>query len=79
MGFREVEIMRRLDHPNIIRLQEVFETSSTIMLVLEFAQGTELFDSILQKKRYTEQEARPVFEQIARALGYMHSMQIVHR
>ena len=71
--------MRRLDHPNIIRLQEMFETSSTLMLVLEFAQGTELFDSILQKKRYAEPEARPIFVQIAHALGYMHSMQIVHR
>lgn len=71
--------MRRLTHPNIIQLEEVFETPSTLMLVLEYARGTELFDSILQKKRYAEQEARPIFEQIGHALAYLHEKHIVHR
>jgi serine/threonine protein kinase len=54
---REVEIMQQLSHPNIIRLEAVFETPTTLMLVLEYAPGTELFDSILQVRwavRYSE-------------------------
>lgn len=76
---REVEIMQRLQHPHIIRLEGVFENQQTLMLVLEYARGTELFDAILQKKRYPEEEARPIFEQVARALAYLHSLNIVHR
>ncbi len=71
--------MQRLQHPHIIRLEGVFEDEHTLMLVLEYARGTELFDSILQKKRYAEQEARPIFEQVARALVYLHALNIVHR
>ncbi|EWM21146.1 protein serine threonine kinase [Nannochloropsis gaditana] len=76
---REVEIMQRLEHPHIIRLEGVFEDASTLVLVLEYARGTELFDSILQKKRYTEEEARPIFVQVAHALAYLHRLHIVHR
>lgn len=71
--------MQRLSHPHIIRLEGVFENAQTLMLVLEYAKGTELFDSILQKKRYNEEEARSIFEQVALALAYLHSMNIVHR
>jgi serine/threonine protein kinase len=74
-----VEIMQRLQHPHIIRLEGVYENEQTLMLVLEYARGTELFDSILQKKRYPEAEARPIFEQVAHALVYLHSLNIVHR
>jgi len=76
---REVEIMQRLEHPHIIKLEGVYENSTTLMLVLEYARGTELFDSILQKKRYSEQDARPIFTQIAQALLYLHSLNIIHR
>lgn len=71
--------MQRLQHPHVIRLEGVFEDRQTLMLVLEYARGTELFDAILQKTRYPEQEARPIFEQVARALAYLHSLNIVHR
>ena len=71
--------MQRLYHPHIIRLEGVFENDSTLMLVLEYARGTELFDSILQKKKYPEVEARCIFEQVLHALAYLHAMNIVHR
>jgi len=76
---REVEIMQRLEHPHIIILEGVYENSTTLMLVLEYARGMELFDSILQRKRYSEQDARPIFTQIAQALSYLHSLNIIHR
>ncbi|KAG5181297.1 putative death-associated protein kinase, partial [Tribonema minus] len=76
---REVDIMRQLRHPNIVRLEDVFETDDQLVLVLEYARGVELFDAILTRGRYTEDDARPIFLQVARALYYLHSLQIVHR
>jgi calcium/calmodulin-dependent protein kinase I len=76
---REVDIMRQLRHPNIIQFEEVFETPDQLIVVMEFAPGYELFDSILARGFYTEDDARPIFVQIARALQYLHSKDIIHR
>lgn len=76
---REVDIMRKLRHPNVIQFVEVFETENTLQIVMEYAPGSELFDLILAKKRYSEDIARPIFAQIAEALFYLHSKQIIHR
>ncbi|CAN0002837.1 unnamed protein product, partial [Ectocarpus sp. 12 AP-2014] len=76
---REVDIMRRLRHPNIIHLVEALDTPEQLVLILEYAPGVELFDAILSKTSFSENEARPVFVQVARALQYMHSKSIVHR
>eukprot|EP00611_Tribonema_gayanum_P024373 TRINITY_DN5359_c0_g1_i1.p2 TRINITY_DN5359_c0_g1~~TRINITY_DN5359_c0_g1_i1.p2 ORF type:complete len:193 (-),score=57.48 TRINITY_DN5359_c0_g1_i1:562-1140(-) len=62
---REVDIMRQLRHPNIVRLEDVFETDDQLVLVLEYASGVELFDAILARGRYAEDEARPIFLQHA--------------
>lgn len=76
---REVDIMRRLNHPNIIKFVEVYEDVDHLMMVMEFCPGRELFDVILARKFYQEDDARPVFAQIARALFYLHSLNILHR
>ncbi|KAG5177916.1 kinase-like domain-containing protein, partial [Tribonema minus] len=76
---REVNIMRKLHHPSIVNMENAFETEDQLILVLEFAQGVELFDAILARKRYSEDDARPVFLQVARALYYLHSMNVLHR
>eukprot|EP01041_Mallomonas_annulata_P001989 gene1989-3869_t len=76
---REVDIMRRLRHPNIIQFVDVFETSDQLLVVMEYAPGKELFDVILSKKNISEAEAKPIFSQIVRALAHLHSMNILHR
>ena len=76
---REVDIMRRLNHPNIIKFIEVFETPDHLMMVMEYCPGDELFDVILARKYYTENDAKPIFAQIARSLHYLHSLNIIHR
>jgi calcium-dependent protein kinase len=53
----EVEILKSIDHPNILRLFELFEDSKTIHLVTELCTGGELFDYILQKKKFSEATA----------------------
>jgi serine/threonine protein kinase len=71
--------MRRLRHPNIIQFIEVFETPEKLMMVMEYAPGPELFDVILSRKYFTEVDARPIFVQVAKALYYLHCMNIIHR
>ncbi len=76
---REVDIMRRLDHPNIIKFIEVYEDADHLMMVMEYCPGMELFDVILARKFLREDDARPIFAQVARALYYLHSLSIIHR
>lgn len=76
---REVDIMSKLHHPNIIEFVEVFETDDHLYVVMEFAPGRELFDEILSRKFFTENDARPIFKQIASALVHLHSLNIIHR
>jgi serine/threonine protein kinase len=71
--------MRHLKHPNIIEFVDVFETNDKLMVVMEYAPGTELFDVILAKRRYPEDEVKIIFAQVARALYYLHSINIIHR
>jgi len=54
----EIEILKRVDHPNIIKLIETFEDDRHFCLVMELIQGGELFDQILQKEQFSENEAR---------------------
>lgn len=76
---REVDIMRRLKHPNIIQFVEVYEDVDHLMMVMEYCPGKELFDVILARKHFREDDARPIFAQVARALFYLHSLNIIHR
>jgi len=76
---REVEIMSRLHHPNIIQFIEVYEDADHLMMVMEYCPGKELFDVILARKYLQEEEAKPIFQQIALALFYLHSLNIIHR
>ena len=76
---REVDIIRKLHHENIIQFIAVFETADQLLMVLEYCPGQELFDVILSKQSFSEQDARPIFVQIAKAIFYLHSMNILHR
>ena len=71
--------MRRLRHPNIIQFVDVFETADQLMMVMEYCPGDELFDVILARKFFSEEDAKPVFSQICKALFYLHSLNIIHR
>ncbi|KAI8804419.1 kinase-like domain-containing protein [Cladochytrium replicatum] len=71
---REVQVMRMLDHPNIIKLYEVIETKRDLCLVLEYAAGGEVLDYIVAHGRLKEPEARRFIRQIVSAL-HLHSYQ----
>jgi len=75
--------MIQIDHPNIIKLYEVYEDSRYVYLIMEECTGGELFDRIYdritKKNLYTEKEAAAIFKQYMSAVCHCHSQQICHR
>lgn len=75
---REIQYLKLLRHPHIIKLYEVITTPSDIIMVIEYA-GGELFQYIVERGRMSEDEARRFFQQIIAAIEYCHRHKIVHR
>ncbi|KAK1312187.1 CBL-interacting serine/threonine-protein kinase 14 [Acorus calamus] len=76
---REISVMRRLRHPNIVRLHSVLASKSKIYFVVDLAKGGELFSRISKSGRLTEDLARRYFQQLISAVGYCHSRGVFHR
>jgi len=80
-GEREMDIMTCLNHENIVKLYDVFDVpeKKSKCLVLEYVNGGELFDLLLENGALSEEEARKMFRQIISAIEYMHKHLIIHR
>ena len=80
---REIEILKKMDHPNIIKLYEVYESERSLYLIMEECKGGEIFDRIIQhiqeKKMYSEKDAAIIFEQVMSCIAYCHNRNICHR
>lgn len=76
---RECQIMTLLHHPNIAVCYEFFETNIYHCLVMEYVEGGELFDYVIQKVRLNEEEAQHLFRQLLSALIYCHKHHVMHR
>jgi len=75
----EVDILKKVNHPNIIALKELFDTPDKLYLIMELVTGGELFDKIVEKGSYTESEAGQLVRKIVSAVDYLHNLGIVHR
>jgi calcium/calmodulin-dependent protein kinase I len=92
---REIQIMKQVDHPNILKLFEVFESEEEFFLVMELVDGKvrllfvclflcsicpqELFDKIVERGQYSEKDAANIVRQIISAVEYLHERGIAHR
>ena len=77
--FHEIEILKKMDHPNIVRLFEVYQDHKRYFIITELCTGGELFDQIIKRPYYSERDAAMIMKQVLSAINYCHSMSIVHR
>lgn len=75
----EITVLLRVKHPNIISLEEVYESDKELLLVMERVTGGELFDRIVQVGVYSERQAAEIITNVLHALHYLHTCNILHR
>mmetsp|Transcript_6440 Transcript_6440/g.10935 ORF Transcript_6440/g.10935 Transcript_6440/m.10935 type:complete len:238 (+) Transcript_6440:135-848(+) len=77
---REIDILKFCDHPNLIKLLEVFELESKTYLVLELSEGGDLFDFLKRNQSdISEEVIKRILVQIANGIKYLHGFGIIHR
>ena len=76
---REVEILISLKHENVVRYVDAMSDGRFLYLIMEKCSGGELFDKILSEKRIRENDSVLIFNQVLRAIEYIHELKIVHR
>ncbi|VTJ70241.1 Hypothetical predicted protein [Marmota monax] len=75
----EILIIQSLSHPNIVKLHEVYETETEIYLIMEYVQGGDLFDAIIESVKFPEPDAALMIMDLCKALVHLHDKNIVHR
>ena len=75
----EAEMLRDLDHPYIVKMEDVFTSDNAVFLIMELCHGGDLFDRIVSLSRYPETTARYTSRRILAAVQYLHAKNIVHR
>jgi serine/threonine protein kinase len=75
----EIDALKSLRHPGIIRLFDVYMTDDKIFIVMELMEGGELFDYVVQKGTLTEEEASRIVKKVTSAIAFMHSQNFIHR
>ena len=76
---KEINILKRLRHKNVIQLYEIMESKTNLYIVMEYCEGKELFDYIVRNKYLSEKEACRFFQQIIDGVEYLHLSNITHR
>ena len=77
--FVEIKVLKALKHPNIIHIEDSFETPDRIYMVMEMMKGGELFDYVVEKGTLSEEEASVLVRKITSAVAHMHGLGIIHR
>jgi serine/threonine protein kinase len=77
----EIKISRQLDHPNIIKLYDTFDSGEDIYLVLELAANGQLFSKLCKEGKFDERNAKRMIREVMEAVAYLHSRNppIIHR
>lgn len=77
--FNEINLMRKLNHPNIIHLYEVHETDNTIYMIMDYLDGGQLLEIFKNSRKVSESEIIKIFLYILNGISYMHENNIMHR
>ena len=76
---KEVDIIKDLDHPNIVKIYESYENRKWLFIVTEYIKGGELFNELLWRKKFTENDWALIIKQILEALNYLHLNNVAHK
>src|SRR6266498_409077 len=79
MLITELNVLKKVNHPNVVTLHDLFETKKVVYIITDLASGGELFNQLLQKGSYTEKDAANLVQQILKGVEYLHDHEIVHR
>ena len=77
--FKEVEILKTLDHPNILKIYEFYYDSKNYYIITELCKGGELFDKVEKLGNFSEKLTASIIKQILQGVAYFHSKGIIHR
>ena len=75
----ETNLMKRLNHPNITKILEVFHDEGYMLIIMEYINGGNLFSFVKKRRKLSEKTAKFLFRQIIQGIKYIHSQNIVHR
>lgn len=75
----EINCLKELDHPNIMKVYEVYHDTENFYLILELCEGLELFDYLITKGTFSEKNAAIILHQVLCSISYAHKKNIVHR
>ena len=75
----ETNLMKKLNHPNITRILELFEDKEYILIIMEYINGGNLFSFLKKRRKVSEKTAKFLFKQVILGIKYMHKQNIVHR
>ncbi len=76
---KEIEILKILDHPNIIKVYEYYETDTKLYIITEFCSGGELFEKILKVRNFNEKIVAHIMKQLLSAVNFCHINNVIHR
>ena len=75
----EVDILKTLDHPNVLKIFEYFEDDRYYYIVMEHCREGDLFDSLEKAGKYDEETAAKIMAQVFSGLSYIHNKNVIHR
>ena len=75
----EIDIMRKISHPNIVNIFDIYEDSKKYYIMMEICEGGELFEAISEQGAFTEEDCAHIMKQVLSAVNYLHSKNIMHR
>lgn len=79
MLHEEIAILGKVEHPNIIKMWDLYESREGVFIVTDLCRGGELFDRLVEKVHYNELDARHITRQIFEGIAYLHEHDIIHR